>query len=131
MKTFIGLLVFLFIAALPIILVFLFLELRAKKQAEAEDRAEINGAHEAKYLQIKSFLPSRSDSRKVCIAMGIAILVSSGMELYNPTLEVPTGRWSWITSSVFNAFGSTGLAAFWAALGLFLIFIAAGRNETS
>jgi hypothetical protein len=130
MDTLIGILVFLFIAALPIILVFVFVELKARKQVEAKNRVTIKDVHKVEHLvQQKSFLPSRSDSRKSCIAIGVGALVSSAVELYNPTLQPPTGRWSWITATIFNAFGSTGLAVLWTALGLFLILIATSRNE--
>ena len=129
MNTLIGILVFLFIAALPIILVFVFVELKARKQIEAKNRVIIKDVHEADYLvQQKSFLPSRSDSRKFGIAVGVAALVSSAVEFFNPTMQPQTGRWSWLTANIFDAFGSIGLAALWAALGLFLIFIAASRN---
>jgi hypothetical protein len=130
MSTLIGWLAILLIAALPIILVFGFVELKAKQQAEAENKVKINDAHEAEHLkQNKPFLLSKSDSRKFVIAIGISALASSAVELYNPTLQPPTGRWSWLTATIFNAFGSTGLATLWTALGLFLIFIAINRNE--
>lgn len=130
MNALIGLLAVLFIAALPIILVFVFVELKAKQQAEAEDKVKINDAQEAMHLkQNKPYLLSKADSKKFVIAIGISALASSAVELYNPTLQPPTGRWSWITATIFNAFGSIGLAALWTALGLFLIFIATSRNE--
>ena len=71
----------------------------------------------------RPFMPSKADARRLCLALGIVGLVMSVLQLSYPQTSAPTGRWSWLIGPIYGFFGSFGIAAFFAALGLFLLII--------
>ena len=76
----------------------------------------------------RSFLPSKENPRKFCFVMAIVFFALVVVELSAPRATAPTGRWSWLTGPIFDAFGSFGLAVVWAVLGLFLVAVSANRD---
>jgi len=76
----------------------------------------------------RSFYPSKADARRFCLVIGICCFALVVVELAAPRATAPTGRWSWLTAPIFEAFGSFGLAVVWAVLGLILIAAYAKRD---
>jgi len=76
----------------------------------------------------RPFYPNKDDARRFCLVMGFVFFALVVVELAAPRATAPTGRWSWVTAPVFEAFGSFGLAVVWAVLGLFLIAVSAKRG---
>ena len=70
----------------------------------------------------------KSDAKKACIAFAIGTWVMALVELFYPTITTPTGRWSWLTGSIFNAAGSLGLVALWVVVGGFLFLTGYKKN---
>jgi len=70
----------------------------------------------------------KSDARKACIAFAIGTWTMALFELFYPTITAPTGRWSWLTDSIFNAAGSLGLVALWVVVGGFLFLTGYKKN---
>jgi hypothetical protein len=76
----------------------------------------------------RRFLPIKSDARRFVLAIGIVAFVMVVVELASPRATAPTGRWSWLTAPIFEAFGSFGLAIVWAIVGLILVTVSAKRD---
>lgn len=70
----------------------------------------------------------KSDAKKACIAFSIGAWATALVELIHPTLTAPTGRWSWLTGSIFNAAGSFGLVVLWGIVGSFLFLTGYKKN---
>lgn len=62
----------------------------------------------------------KSDAKKACIAFAIGAWAMALVELLYPTITAPTGKWSWLTGSIFNEVGSLGLVVLWVVVGGFL-----------
>jgi len=60
--------------------------------------------------------------RAMHLAVGLIALLMACSEFLNPQLTRPTGRWSFLFGPIWDAFGPTGLAAYWALAGL--VFLA-------
>jgi hypothetical protein len=71
----------------------------------------------------QSFLLSKADAKKAGLAIGIGSLVMAITEIADPPVVAPTGRWSWLTAPIFEAFGPYGLCALWVVIGVFLIAV--------
>lgn len=76
----------------------------------------------------RTFLPSKEDARKFVIVIGLVAWVMAIVEVVVPRVSAPTGRWSWITGTVFNAFGPYGMAVLWAVVGAALLGAAFRRG---
>ena len=70
----------------------------------------------------------KSDAKKTCIAFAIGTWAMALVELFYPTITTPTGRWSWLTGSIFNAAGSLGLVVLWVVVGSFLFLTGYTKN---
>lgn len=68
------------------------------------------------------------DAKKACIAFAIGAWAMAVVELFHPTMTAPTGRWGWLTGSIFNAAGSLGLVVLWAVVGSFLFLTGRKKN---
>jgi hypothetical protein len=75
----------------------------------------------------KPFLLDKADAKKFVWIMGVGSWFMALNEFINPTIEVPTGRWSILFVPIYNNFGSNGLVLLWFLLGLYLIY--AGLKE--
>jgi hypothetical protein len=76
----------------------------------------------------RPFTPSKADARRFCLALGIGALVMALLQLLYPRTNAPSGRWSWVTGPLYDVFGSHGLAAFFAVLGVFLLSIGLSKQ---
>lgn len=70
----------------------------------------------------------KSDAKKACFALAIGTWAMSLVELFYPTITAPTGRWSWLTGSIFDAAGSSGLVMLWVVVGSFLFLTGYKKN---
>jgi hypothetical protein len=77
----------------------------------------------------RPFLPSKEDSRRFCVAIGIVGWVLAIIEFVSPRTVTPTGRWSWLTAPIYEAFGAYGLAILWALGGAFLVLVSMKRGS--
>jgi hypothetical protein len=80
-------------------------------------------------MQNNSFMLSKADSKRFCIAIGIGAFTLALVEFLNPTTQPPTGRWDWLFAPIFNNFGSLGLSIYWVIVGIVLVFIGLGKSE--
>ena len=61
-----------------------------------------------------------STKSQAAIAFALISLIMSISELLQPQLTRPTGRWSFLFGSIWDAFGSNGIAIYWLLISLVL-----------
>lgn len=68
----------------------------------------------------------RSQARKLGIFVGVGCYFLAIMQFVSPG-PPSSGRWSWLTSAVYEVLGNPGLALLWLCTGTFLIIAVSRR----
>jgi hypothetical protein len=67
---------------------------------------------------------SKADAKRLCLVFGIVSLAVALVNYLGPISEQFTGRWGWLLAPIHQTFGPSGIAAFFAIIGIVLIAIA-------
>jgi len=123
MDTFIGILVFLFIAALPIILVFVFVELKARKQADSRKSGFSLGPWWPNQENIERWtqkwkLELPTDNPQVARYVVNFLFAAYGFYKAWETYENPTKTLWRFERTAYTIAGINGVIAFWLFLAI-------------
>lgn len=64
------------------------------------------------------------NKRNFWIGMGLVSMLLALSNEFDGAGQRPTGRWSWVTGPLFDAFGNRGISALWLAIGALCILAA-------